>query len=481
MSSNIPSTSFFPTSKRSACDRCREQKLRCPTRENGTKSCARCIRAGLECVTSYTKPLGRSARDVARMAPKMDAQPATVPDVDMARKRPMSMNLDLPQSRNIPVTTTTESTSLNTDDTSLSPWLLSEGSEKYHFLAQDGWPTPTHEDASNSSSLSNALFLSNDLSPSSNLNERGDSLVEDSSILSSLHSTCELGTTGRTTYPDSIMKETHRRRPSGSVESVLSGAECDLRLSQLSLDLCRQMQLCITESHRWDTTTMDRKASENPFNFMRKGADGQSNSNAFGDALCSTSEFLTILQSYGRGDANSSSAGSNNHRTASNATSQPSLDFVCNLNLMSSYLRIIAIFDSLYLRLYELLCYSTTSSAGSFAGAGLQILPGLQLAGFSVQQGSFQTKILIQVTQHQFEMIERILGLPTELRVSDRRDVYPMGLLSDGLAKGLLQVVINGQHSGEGATMLPFDWDPAVGSLGSLRRNVMKVRQMLDM
>ena len=476
MPSHIPSTSVFPTSKRSACNRCREQKLRCPTRENGTQSCIRCTRAGLQCVTSYSRPLGRSARDVAKPSSKIDAQQATVPTVAMASRETMGMNPHPSESRNTPVTTTMESTSLTADDTSSSPWRLSEVSENDDWLAHDGWPIVTQEDASNSSSPSDALFLSNALSLGNNVNGRDSPRLEESAILSSLHSPSELA------YPDSFAAEAQqqpRQQLSGSVENVLSGAECDLRLTQLSLDLCRQMQLCMTGFQQWDTTTMDPKALENPFRVVRIGPDGQFNSNAFGDALCSTSEFLAILQSYGSGGTSSSAAASNHRRTASDTSSRSSLSFVCILNLLSSYLRIIAIFDSLYLRLYELLCWSTTSFPESFTGAGLQLLPSLQLGSFSVQHGSFQTKILIQATQHQFEMIEKTLGLPAEFRVSDRRDVYPAGLLRDESARSLLQAVIKGQHNGEGATR-SFDWDSTLGSLGSLRRNVMKVRQLLD-
>lgn len=391
----------------------------------------------------------------------------------------MSMDLAPPDSRNTSLTTTIESTSLTAGDTSSSPWLAPERSENDHLLAQECWPTPIQEDALNPSSLSDALLFSNALSPGMDINEREGSLFGDSAILSSLHSPSELATAGRMAYSDSIMEEPQQQL-SGSVERGLSETECDLRLSQLSLDLCRQMQLCMTRSQRWGTTTMDPKASENPLKIMRKGLDGQSNSNAFGDALCSTSELLAILQFYGRGGAGSPSAESCHRRTASSHTSQSSLSFICILNLLSSYLRIIAIFDSLFLCLYQLLCCGTTSLPGSLAGAGLQTLPGLQLAGFSVQQGSFQTKILIQAIQHQFEMIEKILGLPTEFRVSDRQDVYTMGLLGDEWARSLLQAAINGQHGGEGATMLPFNQNGAAGSLGSLRGNIMKVQQFLD-
>ncbi len=57
MSAEGPSISFFPTSRRSACDRCCKQKLRCPARENATQSCLRCVRASLPCTTGYIKPL----------------------------------------------------------------------------------------------------------------------------------------------------------------------------------------------------------------------------------------------------------------------------------------------------------------------------------------------------------------------------------------------------------------------------------------
>ncbi|SPO06300.1 uncharacterized protein DNG_08989 [Cephalotrichum gorgonifer] len=47
-------------SKRTACDRCRSQKLRClQTEQHGSGPCARCQRAGTVCATSGAKPGGR--------------------------------------------------------------------------------------------------------------------------------------------------------------------------------------------------------------------------------------------------------------------------------------------------------------------------------------------------------------------------------------------------------------------------------------
>ncbi|KIW20960.1 hypothetical protein PV08_01539 [Exophiala spinifera] len=47
--------------KRSACDRCKGQKLRCvrAAATSGNDACVRCLRAGAACVTSQARPVGR--------------------------------------------------------------------------------------------------------------------------------------------------------------------------------------------------------------------------------------------------------------------------------------------------------------------------------------------------------------------------------------------------------------------------------------
>lgn len=433
----------------------------------------RCIRAGVKCVTGYTKPLGRSVADAATTSSQTKPQPAAALSVDMTRNGPKDTRLT-PKSRSFPLTTTTiESTSLTAEDMRSSPWLLPEENENDHLLiSQDCLPIPAREDSLDNLLDScvhpplstDALFFSTVFTPINNMDEGNGPSFGDSDSLSSLRSLSDPATAGRMADSDTTMEELQQQRPSCGVESsIMSGAECDLRLSQLSLDLCRQLQACMTRSQLWNTTTMGPKPSENPFRVIGKGPNGQSDSNSFSHALCSTSEFLDILQLYSCGDATRPS---------------PSLGSI--LTLLLSYLRIIAVFDSLFLHLYELLYCSTTSSSGPTEEANFQILPGLHLTGFSVQQGSLQTKILIQAIQHQFEMIEKMLGLPAELRVSDRRDINPMGFLGGEWAQSLVQAVMNGPHSGEGAMSVPFDRDRAVGSLGSLRQNIMKIRQLLD-
>ncbi|KAK2030765.1 hypothetical protein LX32DRAFT_637837 [Colletotrichum zoysiae] len=56
-----------PLAKRSACDRCREHKLRCLRSQCQTDGpCVRCARAGASCVTGPPRPLGRSRSSINR-------------------------------------------------------------------------------------------------------------------------------------------------------------------------------------------------------------------------------------------------------------------------------------------------------------------------------------------------------------------------------------------------------------------------------
>ena len=97
-----------------------------------------------------------------------------------------------------------------------------------------------------------------------------------------------------------------------------------------------------------------------------------------------------------------------------------------------------------------------------------------------MEQGSLQTKILIQAIDHQFELIERSLGLLVELRVSDRREDYHSGLLQNEWAMSLLQAILRGQRGGGEADVVIFDQVPTVDSLESLKVTMVILRRDLS-
>ncbi|KAH9237401.1 hypothetical protein K456DRAFT_32914 [Colletotrichum gloeosporioides 23] len=362
MAPTNPSASFFATQKRSACDRCRKQKLRCPVRVDDTQHCDRCIRAGVPCVTGYTQPLGRSCHDVLRRRSSISKT---------ARAGGIRYQ---PTDPSPPGSSGSQSTAETRSGTSLDP------SPRASYF---GRLLP--KDIDDLHSLANHHF---------DLDDLASSYVESEALLSlpqpiDLDYHMDIGD-----EPKDFRKESE----------ALSWAQCDLRLSQLSVDLCKQMEVCKKAEqhpHERDQPVADKTS---PVSTNR-----QADPNAFGNALCSTSEFLTIFQcNIRRSDM------------AGQGSSFPSPSFTCILNLLACYARIIAIFDSLLLDLYDQLKKGPASTSQSATSRDPQTLPGLQLGGFVVQQGTLQTKILVQTIEHQFETIEKTLGLPLELRVSDQ-------------------------------------------------------------
>src|SRR5690242_6982052 len=84
--------------QRSACDRCRGQKLRCARSDQSKSSepCARCLRVGVQCVTSSSRPLGRPrTTGVAERRTK---------SIKTGNKAPEALSVDLTSPR-LPSTT----------------------------------------------------------------------------------------------------------------------------------------------------------------------------------------------------------------------------------------------------------------------------------------------------------------------------------------------------------------------------------------
>ncbi|KAE8548378.1 hypothetical protein EYB25_008756 [Talaromyces marneffei] len=229
--------------------------------------------------------------------------------------------------------------------------------------------------------------------------------------------------------------------------------ESDHQVLQFNLKLAKRLQQCQSFFRRNDNHRKEGSATASEPLIADKDDMRDQEANPFGRILSDTSEFLTIIQAYtshhchkfteprmrGRGCSNAS------HDFGTSVTSRPCLILV--LSLISAYLQLVLIYEELFSFLNKKLLSGYTGAA-----LDLQIFPQLQLAGFSVQQGNLQRKIFIQTTIHQFEMIEKALGLPPDLRVTNTQDVY-MGFLEDENTKRILTAISGGklypQASGE--------------------------------
>lgn len=186
---------------------------------------------------------------------------------------------------------------------------------------------------------------------------------------------------------------------------------CCIRLSRLRMRLSLHLQQCLEDTVFWDTD-MDVKEHQQP-----------AVQNPFGEALCYTSELLTIIRFFVQQQAHGDSS------ELPSASVFGTINLITMLDILSAHTQLVSIYDGLFQRLYAKLRNNVGQEAPELSAPRLQTLPGLQLAGFSVLQGNLQTKILIQAIMHQFETLEKELSLPAELRVSKRTETYPGGLI----------------------------------------------------
>ena len=216
-----------------------------------------------------------------------------------------------------------------------------------------------------------------------------------------------------TSKPRNLQQESKSR--SKNAEHTMTAEECDCQLSQLSIDLCHYISKA--EQLRMHHESSPDSAPANTC---------QSVSEAVGKALESNSRFISLIQDFTKCDMAQVPDNDGSRFLNDQDTTSP-LRFPCLLNILSTYLRLVVLVDKLFQRLRGSILAERSTLAvppvgSSTSSHGFQLLPGLQLAGFSVVQGSFQIRILIEALQHQFEIMETQLGLPRRLRVSNRTD-----------------------------------------------------------
>lgn len=219
--------------------------------------------------------------------------------------------------------------------------------------------------------------------------------------------------------------------PSGPAETSSDVLPWDHRLSNLCLRLSTRLQQFEAILGRSETNIRHTfpQSNETAQVLEHQEAVPMWTPKLLGEVLGDTAEYLTIAQSYKVLLSEKSPAGKDN----------PSVGVIVVLNLLSAYLQLVGIHQ----RLLQCLCKvlhdasasspsppswpfspaaavpaEASSSARSDLQEELQPLPGLQVAGFSIQQGGLQIKIMIEVILYHFSTMERLLGLPAELRVA---------------------------------------------------------------
>lgn len=432
---------IFPTAKRAACDRCREQKLRCPPRSTPSEPCARCVKADKQCVTGYTKPLGRGQRGVVQSSVlssevSRSTMPASNGNAASNRRRTLSNQIPTPNSSEDSwVATGTHSLVGNMRMSSPRPqsyvpepvdssiWFAEMTDPNMAFI-QESWNC--FDDETMSDMVPEMTHSRHD-ADSRFHNETGGAAYSNTQSASQALAHHSLTET--------------RSNPAETTRCTLTTEDCDCELSQLSADLCRYI------NNAEKLRTNKKAAADNT-----TASTCQHISEAIGKALESNSRFISLIQAFAKGNSGQAKSGASLLTLEDDVAASP-LRLSCLLNILSTYLRLIVLFDKLFGCLHHALladkAVSTVPASGqatSSCPTGFQLLPGLQLAGFSVVQSSFQVRILIEAVQHQFESMETDLSLPPELRVSDRDDNVSSGSPSRNTSFRLPDALQDPQH-----------------------------------
>ena len=433
--------------KRSACDRCRAQKLRCPQTEPHSKEpCARCERAGAICVTGSARPLGRPRTIQQDGAQSLRKSPATGSGRSTRIREPAD---DVP--RKVPrlsVTTPTwgppeeppdlyECASSHSDRT-LS-WMLNEGSSLFSGIRlpeDDAYIDPLRilqHDQTVAVGMKLAPEASNDTCNGASQNWLPDVDALDFD------------------YPERNGLELETNRNSSEPPDA---AEALIGLARLNESITRQLSRA--KMFPWRAPPAHGVCSQ------KHPGTGE---NGVAEVLQSTSDFINILRkrlpssgsalyhpplaSYrapslpdsGISACPSLSDGQIQDfslTSPSTPSTASSLGTSTVLLLLSSYIQLLQLYDTIFRHVYDL--FSDTPSPVLRSCPG-QAQSQFHVMGLSSIDGHLHIKILIQVIEHQLESLETLIDLPADFRLSKPLK-SSKGILSNMNLSALVQIVM---------------------------------------
>lgn len=411
--------------KRSACDRCRFQKLRC-YRDEGRSSgaCNRCIKSGIKCVTGMARPTGRPpARQPTIIDPNELLTPPKTSDTSPAESNINRADIGI--------------VNLEFDFSLDSVW------DRIGIHQTD-------------------LTLSNDL----------DDICSFSPPLTNLPSTpptVEIPQLDSSIQPTGSLYQFNNcllMPKAGPTDLGLPAYNIDrveILLSKLHLELCNQLFYVRTAS--WDVQDALRFTMSPEISSSHDGEIGKEH------PLVSVAKASRELERLLASLHPLTAAAEHTPLTMSYHTGTPPLCTTQLLVALSCYLQIVSIDDCIFTAVIEYLAsggpstsltplssYNQTSTPTLYLG-GLPILPNWKLCG----------TLLVHQIEYQLEQIETLFGLPEHYRVStkpgdDGNDVVA-GLFAGQQSQSLLNAVF---RPGE-------DHTRCVRSLKS------KMRQMKDL
>ncbi|KAJ2903447.1 Transcriptional regulator calC [Zalerion maritima] len=313
-----------------------------------------------------------------------------------------------------------------------------------------------------------------------------------------------------------------------SIPSQPSHPDPGVLLSALHQNLARQ--LCLAKTIPWDASVLRTNISDmtNVSSSSKHAIQSQDDFNPLATILSTTtdlSETAQLFQSLeapidgnapcqnetsASGDFDSNTEGPRVQQTSppltnntypSSASSQSS-SFLCTpsmslssiessltpqrpsiahlLTFLSCYLHTISIYDLIFSHLIIELSDMPESSIGEI----LPDIPRFCIAGYSVPlQGTLLLRVVVQVVENQFELVERVLGIPSRYAVSPERtngsSMLEPGLLTGQQGQRLVQVAMEGGLSPVGGDDGDGPYRGGLVSVLSLKQNMKRVQEIM--
>ena len=381
--------------KRSACDRCREHKLRC-SRSQGRSDhepCIRCVRARTSCVTGAPRIVGRPRITdcLDTHAPEISASPVSDSGLESAAEAVSSSTEHGPVNFSHLLAIDSDMTDMFFDEELNTP-IRNPGCHDGTICLPELIDSPSQQ-----SYNTRAIGLSNDMHHQPEISSLAMNIFDPplNDDLQIQH------------LPYNAFDNTSR-----SPSSLLGPDNVLNRLARLNNDLACQLPQLDSTAWQIPTTALVQTCVD-------KIHDKQSNPLA--SVLEKTSEFATILKQI--------ISPIQDHGTTP-------LTMPAVLMCLSSHIQLLQIFNSIFAEFVPLLS-RIPDIIGFFEAA-----PGIShVGGLPPVKGHLYLKIVVQIIEHEVATVERLIGLPPELCLSGHR-ALTNSLFSLVDSPGLLQAAM---------------------------------------
>lgn len=446
--------------RRSACDRCRAQKLRCLNPEQqGDGPCARCKRAGAVCVTSSARPLGRPRiirKDGVNSDPRRDA-PSASRELRALESAASPQMTSSPFARSV----LNESSSAPFEgiswDCDLAPsWMPNDVPSffnEFQMPVEDVFPLPEDQ-------ITTAIGA--DFSePAPPVGCNGGPQHQPAMNADTLIIGPHLGA--------NLIEGEESVQPSppnmnNSEHSTLIG------LAHLNGSITRE--LVRLKQYPWQAPLVQHSCH---------GKRLETSPNAVVEVMRSTSEFINILRRLRPSPTSplpdpgisisSNTSDSQRHHFSppmsyNGAVSMASLSSPTILLLLSTYMQLLELYDTIFHGVYELFGKTSNQVLGTCSG---QRQSQFHVGGLGPVDGPLHVKILIQVIEHHIDLLETLIDLPAKYRLSGQSR-QSRRILNNADSSELIHVVMTRQmESGRSGQSL----------VSSLRDGIRKVKGLL--